>query len=496
MSLEIILGPPGTGKTETLLRIMEDHLAKGVEPERMGFLAFTRKAATEARGRAMEKFEFVADDLPYFRTIHSLAFRQLSLSKSQVLQREHYIEFGDAMGIEVQGSVNMEEGAIYGMLPGDRLIFVDGLARNRMVKLEDQYNSMVGEDLEWLELERVSRALRTFKDARALIDYTDMLELYGRHGVVPDLDVLFIDEAQDLSKLQWSAVGNIIRNSQQVYIAGDDDQSIFRWAGADTDKFISMEGNVRTLGQSWRVPVSVQRVANNLISQINNRRPKEWESRKELGNVYWHADLDTIDMGQDTGTWLLLARNGYMLKRFTDHCMLNGYPFTGVKGLGPLDSPAFAAIKSWERLRRGETVHPDSVKRILRYMSRDSKGTLKNYPNSHVDLHTLRSAGLATEAIWHEALDRISAVEREYFIAARRAGETFLGEPRIKISTIHGVKGAEADNVVVLTDLAPRTFYEAQNNLDDELRVFYVAVTRAKLNLHLVQPFTQYGFLL
>jgi hypothetical protein len=240
----------------------------------------------------------------------------------------------------------------------------------------------------------------------------------------------------------------------------------------------------------------VQRVANNLISQINNRRPKEWESRKELGNVYWHADLDTIDMGQDTGTWLLLARNGYMLKRFTDHCMLNGYPFTGVKGLGPLDSPAFAAIKSWERLRRGETVHPDSVKRILRYMSRDSKGTLKNYPNSHVDLHTLRSAGLATEAIWHEALDRISAVEREYFIAARRAGETFLGEPRIKISTIHGVKGAEADNVVVLTDLAPRTFYEAQNNLDDELRVFYVAVTRAKLNLHLVQPFTQYGFLL
>jgi superfamily I DNA/RNA helicase len=205
MSLEIILGPPGTGKTETLLRIMEDHLAKGVEPERMGFLAFTRKAATEARGRAMEKFEFVADDLPYFRTIHSLAFRQLSLSKSQVLQREHYIEFGDAM-----------EGAIYGMLPGDRLIFVDGLARNRMVKLEDQYNSMVGEDLEWLELERVSRALRTFKDARALIDYTDMLELYGRHGVVPDLDVLFIDEAQDLSKLQWSAVGNIIRNSQQV----------------------------------------------------------------------------------------------------------------------------------------------------------------------------------------------------------------------------------------------------------------------------------------
>jgi DNA helicase-2/ATP-dependent DNA helicase PcrA len=473
---------------------MEEHLAQGVKPESIGFLAFTRKAAHEARVRAMSKFGFEDKQLPFFRTIHSLAFRQLSLSKSQVMQKQHYVEFGDAMGIEVQGSVSMEEGSYYGMHAGDRLIFVDGLARNRMVSLEDQYNSMVSEDFSWLELERVGRGLRQFKDARALVDYTDMLELFNRHGIVPSLDVLFIDEAQDLSLLQWGAIDAVIRNSRRVYIAGDDDQSIFRWAGAATEHFISMEGNVRVLEQSWRVPQAAQRLANNLISQIQSRRPKEWESKKEVGNVNWSMDLDSIRMDKDTGTWLLLGRNGYMLSRYVDHCMLNGYPFVGAKGVGPLDSPAFAAIKSWERLRRGETVHVDSVKRILRYMSKGLKGECKVDAYDQVNLRQLRDAGLRTEAIWHEALDRISSVEREYFIAARRSGETFLGEPRIRISTIHGAKGAEADNVVVLTDLAPRTYYEAQDNLDDELRVFYVAVTRAKFNLYLVQPYTQFGF--
>lgn len=492
--LEIILGPPGTGKTETLLRIMEQHLAQGVKPEKIGFLAFTRKAAHEAKTRAMEKFNFELDDLPYFRTIHSLAFRQLSLSKSQVMQRQHYAEFGEAMGIEVRGLINMEDGTIYGMLPGDRLIFVDGLARNRMVKLEEQYHALYNEDFSWLELERVGRGLKQFKGARALIDYTDMLELFNRHGTVPSLDVLFIDEAQDLSRLQWEAITGVIEAAKNVYIAGDDDQSIFRWAGADTDFFIGMDGNTRTLGFSYRVPQSVQRFADKIISQISSRRPKEWESKKEVGNVSWSTDLEQIDMGKDTGTWLLLGRNGYMLSRFTDHCMLNGYPFASPKGSGPLDSPAFAAIKSWERLRRGETIHADSVKRILRFMSKTIKGQCKLDGHDQVDLPTLKKLGLGTDAIWHEALDRISADEREYFIAARRSGETFIGEPRIRISTIHGAKGAEADNVVVLTDLAPRTYYESMENLDDELRVFYVAVTRAKFNLHLIQPYTQYGF--
>jgi superfamily I DNA/RNA helicase len=64
------------------------------------------------------------------------------------------------------------------------------------------------------------------------------------------------------------------------------------------------------------------------------------------------------------------------------------------------------------------------------------------------------------------------------------------GDPRIQISTIHGSKGGEADNVLLLTDISPKTYASYQENEDDESRVFYVAATRAKQNLHIIMPRT------
>ena len=73
-----IFGPPGTGKTTTLLNMVDKALADGVPSHQIAFLAFTRKAAHEARDRAAERFNLVAkDDLPYFRTLHSLAYRMV-----------------------------------------------------------------------------------------------------------------------------------------------------------------------------------------------------------------------------------------------------------------------------------------------------------------------------------------------------------------------------------------------------------------------------------
>ena len=86
--------------------------------------------------------------------------------------------------------------------------------------------------------------------------------------------------------------------------------------------------------------------------------------------------------------------------------------------------------------------------------------------------------GLAERGIWHDALDGIALPVREYYLTAMRAGQKLHDAPRIRLSTIHGVKGGEADNVVLFTDMAARSHAGFQRAPDDERRVFYVGVTR------------------
>lgn len=472
--INIIIGAPGCGKTEKLIQLVEQYLEGGVRPDEIGFLAFTRKAANEAKQRAVIKFGIDEKELVYFRTIHSLAFRQLGLSKIQVIQQDHYKELGNKLGLNISGYINMEEGSInYGMSTGDRLIFIDGLARAKMIPLKQQWEQLPNEDIDWFELERVSRSLKKYKESNGLIDFTDMLEMFRIQGHIPKLKALFIDEAQDLSKLQWLVIKTLMDKTENIYIGADDLQAIFLWSGADLHYYLSLEGKVTVLEQSHRVPRKIQQLASQISDQIVEKRPFTWLPKNDEGNIIWHNDIDTVPL--ETGEWLLLTRNGYMLKQYEEHCLTSGFSFDGIR-YSPLRSPALNAIRYYEDYRRGNPITPEQLVKINNYR----RDKVKLIPGEM--------------PIWHEALDRITPVEREYFIAARRHGETLINKPRIKLSTIHGVKGGEADNVLLMLDLAPRTYNEMQIDLDSELRVLYVAITRAKKELHILQPTTNMSF--
>jgi DNA helicase II / ATP-dependent DNA helicase PcrA len=96
MNITKVFGPPGSGKTTFLLSMVEHRAGRqNVHPMKIGYFAFTKKAATEARDRAIQKFPNLnpETDFPFFRTLHSLAYRCLGISTKDMMSPDHYKEF-------------------------------------------------------------------------------------------------------------------------------------------------------------------------------------------------------------------------------------------------------------------------------------------------------------------------------------------------------------------------------------------------------------------
>ena len=102
-------GPPGTGKTEKLIRRALAYIRIGTPVKRIGYFAFTKKAALEAKERMLNKNrQFQKKDLKYFQTLHSLAFHTLGLNEENVMQDYHYDDLGKELSISVKAKRDLD----------------------------------------------------------------------------------------------------------------------------------------------------------------------------------------------------------------------------------------------------------------------------------------------------------------------------------------------------------------------------------------------------
>jgi DNA helicase-2/ATP-dependent DNA helicase PcrA len=498
-TIKKVFGPPGSGKTTYLLNVVDQELSAGISPANIGYFSFTRKAATEARDRAIAKFPHLSaqTDFPFFRTLHSLAFYCLSVKVDDMMQPEHYVEFAQQAGIQLDVNTDSEEGYVKADNP---ILNEINLARIRGHDLRTHYNQC-GLDIEWYHFEFVERTYRHYKTARSLLDFTDLLEMVVlEQSRLPKLEVLIVDEAQDLSRLQWQLVYALAKRSKRIFLGGDDDQAVFTWAGADVRSFLEFEGDVHILQQSYRVPSSVHTLANKVVHRIRSRQQKEWKPRDYVGAVRSYYRFE--DVAINDGQWLILASTNYMLNPIHEWLKSNGVLFER-NNVPSISTQMIKAVLDWERLRKGIALGLVDVQGVYKYLGSQSVArgfkTFKGDPD--VLEYTLKdlqqSYGLLTTEVWHESLIRISEDKREYLRAILRRGFKLSSADRIKLSTIHGAKGGEADNVMLLLDLSPRFAKDYATNSDDVNRLFYVGITRTKQELHLILPKQQSkGFML
>ncbi len=478
---EIILGPPGTGKTTKLLAMLSDYLDKGGAMDRVAFVSFSRRAIKEVAnklGQDLEKF-------PYFRTIHSLAYHFLNLTREDVFQTKHWHQFSELVGMPLS-TAGYEEPMWDGTV-GDKCMALHALARSRLTDPEQEWRNAMLPNLTARVLNQTIKHYENFKEVNALWDFHDMIA--KAEGILP-VDMLFVDEAQDTSRAQWNFLRKASKEVPHVVLAGDDDQAVYAWSGADQDALGRFIGERTVLPQSYRLTRSIKSVADRVIGRAKNRLPKEFRARVDKdtghvveGEVTYRTDVNSINLrGHDT--WLLLARSNYQLSEYREMARSQGVVYTLPDGEWSWTLPAVRAAVTYERLRKGQETPRSEARAMLQFVDMPAV----RLPPVVVwnDIFSEQAA----EVPWMQGLPHISLSDREYIRALRQGGESVTHGGRVRIGTVHSVKGAEADNVVLKTDISERVAHGARIDPDSEFRVQYVGVTRAINALHLVLPST------
>jgi len=480
-NVEVIFGPPGTGKTTRLRRMLGDYLDKGGAPERVAFVSFSRRAIHEV----VTKLGADPDQFPHFRTIHSTAYHLLDLKRDDVFQYKHWKQLSEVLGLPMT-SAGYEE-PMWDGTAADKCMALHSLARARGTDLETEWRAAMLPNLTLQQLMTVVKQFEHFKTNNALWDFHDMI--LRAEGDLP-VDLLFVDEAQDTSRAQWAFLRRVARSVPRIVLAGDDDQAVYAWSGADAGGLSRFEGKFTVLPQSYRLPHAIKQVADCVIARAKHRVPKSFAPRVDEasgnvveGEVTWRRDAATLNL-RGTDSWLLLARSNYQLESYRDMARSQGVVYTLPDGTWSWSIPAVQAAVTYEHLRKGQEVPRASARAMLQF----TEHTLPKLPPVVVWSDIFSENAL--DQPWMKGLPRISGTDREYIRALRQGGESTKDPGRVRIGTVHSVKGAEADNVVLKTDISERVAHGARLDPDSEHRVQYVGVTRAFNSLHLILPST------
>lgn len=458
----VYLAGAGCGKTTALMGELKAAL-EIYRTDEIAFVSFSRKASSETRNRAEQMgLEYDPESFPYFKTIHSLCYMLNDYSKigKKIIDAGDTALFAKATNMRfnihdvAEGMRNQGEG---GQLYFD--LYALERATGKPMQAGDRY-------------ETFKELYEMFKEEAKLVDYHDCLTDYLKDGEpVKKIKFAIIDEAQDLTMQQWAVCFKAFKHAKSVRIAGDDWQSIFAFQGASPQVLIDMANtyNLVRLEQSYRLPMVVAKLAEVIVSYIGNKVEKRClpvNDRK--GEIQSVIDLRYLfytleHSGEDT--WYLLCRVNFQIRQVADmlrdQLILFHY------------SDSFCIPESYlQKLRSfykwaSELEAPDDSISFCK----------KNWIQATEDGKW--------PPWWHTNLIDNPKMRALLYNYEQKYGFDVLWKactsaPRILVTTTFKVKGGEADRVVVFTASTKKVEAGKFDDFDNELRVLYTAVTRAK----------------
>tara|TARA_E500000331_G_scaffold236656_1_gene226950 strand:- start:1579 stop:3012 length:1434 start_codon:yes stop_codon:yes gene_type:complete len=458
-----IYGPPGTGKTFRLIRRVKAYVRTGTPYHKIGYFAFTKKAAGEARNRIGVDEKKV----PYFQTIHAFCFHLLGLKEESIMQPYHYEELGRLLGIRVNFNDKYNEEETHFLTCNNPYFQMIGRAINRNISIREEFdrNEHERKDIDWNTLKHISINLEEYKKKNSLLDFNDMIDQVTHSDKIPNFKAIFIDEAQDLSPLQWKLYDVLKNHCEQIYLAGDDDQAIFAWAGADVNRFINEPAKERVLRYSRRISRAVQQESQVPVSRIaGTRKHKEYLPRTHKGFAQHINNLGQVDLTK--GKWLILTRTKSNLLDIMKELKNKNIYYQSNKGKS-FTVGIYNAAVSYTKWKMEESLESKEINQIKEYIP-DSKFWNKNKE-------------------WYDVFTAANQKEVVY-IRNLLSNDERLKEPaRVYVSTIHAAKGGEEDNVILSLHQGTKVqkgIRLSVDKQDEEHRVWYVGTTRARNNLY------------
>jgi superfamily I DNA/RNA helicase len=468
--VKVFLAGAGAGKTTALMNELEE-LLKTYRPDEIAFVTFTRKGVANGIERALRANpQLAADDLVYFKTLHALCFRELGLKRGDIINWRDLTNFNKRLGFKLHLNPAFEHQS-----EDDQLLTRYDALRNGSTK--GAYAAGVYDEARYT---RLTKAYEAFKKARKLVDFHDCLLRFRDRGEPVAVKVALIDEAQDLTLLQWEVCQIAFSRCEKVRIVGDDYQSLFTYAGASPRTLVSLASRYPTvkLENSYRLPKEVYRFARGVTALIGDKIEKDFKPVKNLDGFVTEISDRTIltrkilkdfeANGPQPGRWYLLFRNNYFMSDIAPILEQYTVPYHTSKGFC-LSDRLLAKVKRYYNFRK---------------KGFGTKETFERFCAEH-NIKDINDDFAESDLIPSERRYVYEAYDRRYGIDALE--EMSRSEPFVLLSTTHKVKGGEADYVAVFLDCTRKVMENATRNIDEELRVLYVACTRAKVGLYLCQ---------